>query len=148
MTCPRCTMLLGLIAAALIAHEPQSTGVASYTSGMRSVCVPGLQLHYTRNVSEAEAERVALWLVGKGIPVRFPGPMLFDHIEAGARLDLTTSDLLRENDTTVRAVRCIAVELSGALVKGTGVVVRIHDAHGKAVTTVCPPDEIAPFFYN
>lgn len=92
MNCPRCTMLLGLLAAALIARQPESTNNTTFTSGMRSVCVEGLQLHHTRNVSEAEAERVATWLVREAIPTQFSSPMRFDHMEASAWLDVTAPD--------------------------------------------------------
>ena len=147
MNCPRCTMLLGLLAAALLSNQSESTNSTTFTSGMRSVCVQGLQLHYTRNVSEAEAERVAIGLVREGIPAQFRGPMRFDHTEASARLDVTATEAALQDSASVRRAWLFAARLSDAVLKGAPVRVCMRDAAGKAILDIAPADE-SPFFYN
>lgn len=147
MNCPRCTMLLGLLAASIISHQPGPATCTAFTAGMRSVCVQGLQLHYTRNVSEAEAERVATWLVREGLPAEFPGPMLFEHTEASARLDITAEESAPEDSAVTCRVRRLAAGLSEGVLKGAGVDVCFRSSSGR-VLSVTRPIESGPFFYN
>ena len=148
MNCPRCTLLLGLLAAALLARQPESTTGTTFTSGARSVYVEGLQLHYTRNVSEAEAERVATWLAREGIPALFPGPMRFDHTDASARLDVTATDAALRDGATVRRVRHFAATLSEEVLKGAPVNVHLRDTSGNTLRVIAPAGGSTPFFYN
>lgn len=144
---PRCTLLLGLLAAKIIARQPESTNNTTFTSGMRSTSVQDLQLHYTRNVSEAEAERVATWLMREDLPAQFPGPMLFDHTDTSARLDVTAEYAALRDPAMAQGIRLFAAGLSEELLKGTPVWVCLRDASGKVVLTIAP-DEESPYFFN
>lgn len=147
MNCPRCTVLLGLLAAALLPRQPDSASGTAFVAGMRSVHVGGLQLHYTRNVSEAEAERVAAWLLREEVPSLFPGPMRFDHTDAGCQLDLTVPIAALREESLSRRVRQIAVALSEAELKGARIQVCLRDISGNVLVTLYPADE-GPFIYN
>ncbi len=147
MSCPRCTLLLGLIAVAMLPRQPDSNTGPAFVAGLRSVHVSGLQLHYTRNVSEAEAERVAAWLAAEGVPHQFPGPMRFDHIEASCTLDLTAPATAPQGETLARQVRRIAEALATVELKGARLQVCLRDGAGSLIHTIHPVDE-APFFYD
>ncbi len=147
MSCPRCTLLLGLLAAALLPRQPDSTTGPAVVAGMRSVHASGLQLHYTRNVSEAEAERVAAWLAGDGVSRQFPGPMRFDHTDASCQLDLTAPASAPRDEALARRVRRIAEALSTAELKGARIQVCLRDLSGTVLVTIYPADE-GPFIYN
>lgn len=147
MNCPRCTLLLGLLAAALLPRQPDSTSGAAFVAGMRSIHVGGVQLHYTRNVSEAEAERVAAWLHREKVSGLYPGPMRFDHTDAGCQLDFTATMAALRDASLARRVRHMAVSLSEEILKGARVQVSFRDVSGTVLVTLHPADE-APFMYN
>ena len=135
-----------LVAAAMLSRPPESIRGTSFTAGMRAVQVNGFELHYTRNVSEAEAERVAAWLLREDVPDFVPGPMAFDHTDTRCLLDITTP-VAPHDGTLARDLRSIALALSEAELKGARVEVRLRDRFGTIRTTLNPSDE-TPFIYN
>lgn len=147
MNCPRCTLLLGLIAVAMLPSQSRLDTTSGCAAGRHAVRVDGMQLHYTRNVSQADAERVAVWLATEKTHREYPGEMTLDRTKAGWRLYLTDPESATPSNDFARWARRLATMLSEGILYGEPVQIRLRTSTGSTMSVTAPIPEV-PFFYN
>lgn len=147
MNCPRCTLLLGLIAAAMLPSQVRLGTTTDCGAGRHSVRVDGLQLHYSRNVSQAEAERVAAWLARQKVHTQYPGEMTFDRSGDECSIELISSDSFKQSGDQIRYMQFCANGLSEAVFNGARVTFSLWSPQGQTLGTIAAAEESA-FFYN
>ncbi len=147
MNCPRCTVLLGLLAAAMLPQHPRITTAPGCAAGMHAVNVEALQLHYTRNGSQAEAERVAAWLNRENLHTEYPGTMRLDRVNDAYLVALTASSAATEPGSRVRQLQRLASRLSEAVLNGLSVSFSVRDPGQHSVEVIAPAEDMAFLYF-